>query len=379
LKSELMQIYFFMIRILFVLMLFSVFISCHKDDAEYIVRTDITISEPRKGAVLEKGKSYTIAWQTTKADAVRLDLFRADKQVSIISVSEPNNGIFNWKVPHNILPDSTFRIRITSTSNTGVSSFSHFFSISGDSVQKFISFDVMENISLIKGNPFSIQWQTNIEEDVKIELLQHQSPVQVISESAKSNEPFDWTIASTLPTHSFYRFKISSTLYPDLYALSNFFRISVNSTKNILANSNFSGANTWNYSNPDTDSKNRWNINTVNGEGGAEVISLMSSGDIFQNIDLQKGNGYRIEFTLTRCNGFFGAFHTSRAGIVFFLGENESNVIRTEGSHTVYVKSDGLNKAGFRIITDPVMAPNSGFICKVNRVELYDAGIFQEQ
>jgi hypothetical protein len=379
LKSELMQIYFFMIRVLFVLMLFSVFVSCHKDDAEYIVRTDITISEPLKGAVLEKGKSYTIAWKTTKAEAVRIDLYKADKPVSIISVSEPNTGIFTWTIPHNILPDTSFRVRITSTANSSVSSFSHFFSITGDSVAKFIAFDLMEDNNLVIGSSFNIFWQTNIEENVKIELLNNQNSVHLISESAPGNEAFSWFIPSALPTSSFYRFKVSSTLYPDLYVLSNFFRISTRGTQNLVLNSNFANGSSWLYSNADTDPKNRWNMNVVNGEGGAEVISLMSSGDIFQDLSLTKGNGYKVEFTLTRCNGFFGAFHTSKAGVVFFMGENESPIIKTEGMHSFYMKSDGLDKIGFRIITDPIMAPNSGFICRINRVELYDTGLFMER
>jgi hypothetical protein len=362
-----------MVRLIILLAILPLVISCRKEDVTSQRQVDINIFEPKAGTTLEKGKNYKISWITDKAEQLRIDLYHLDRPVSIISVSEPNSGQFNWLVPHQLRPDSNYRIRITAANNRQISSFSHFFIISGDSTQKYIQPQYFLNNNWIKGEEYMISWQTNVEEDVKIELLDGNSHALTIAQSINSQDSIKWLVPASLPTSSFYRIKISSTIYPDLHAVSNHFRISDLIEQNLVMNGNFASEDFWAYSNPLDNPKNRWNINKVNGQGAAEIVSFQSSGDIYQVIEnLEIGKEYKVMFKLSRCNGYFGGTTNSTAGIQCFLGSDTSLKRTQEGAYEhTFIAQNETDTLGFRIITDPSKAPNSGVIGKLDKVEMF--------
>ena len=347
----------------------SLFIACKKEDQIYNDQENLVVSVPKAGAVLEKGESYSIKWITEKAEKLRIDLYKQDKPVSIISVSENNSGNFTWLVPHNIAPDTNYRIRITGIDNKEISGFSHFFIISGDPTSKFIKSSSFYYNNWIKGSDSIISWTDNIDEEVRIDLFLNGVFYSNIAESTPSIGNFPWSIPGTLPTSSNYSFKISSVINPSLYSISDFFRISLNSEMNMVKNANFVSTNYWNYSNPSTESKNRWNIN--NNIQAAEVVSLQSSGSIVQELGLVSGLQYKIVYTLSKCNGYIGGSNLDQgASIVCHIGDSTGVKRYREGTYTDIITGNS-SAISFKINLDLSSNPGSGFICTLDNVEVY--------
>ncbi|MBA3901523.1 MAG: hypothetical protein H0X62_15190 [Bacteroidetes bacterium] len=365
-------------RLLYFLILLPLLFSCRKEDPTHQRQVDINISQPKMGAVLDKGKTYQISWKTDKADKLRIDLYKFDKPVSIISVSEPNSGNYSWLVPHNLMPDTNYRLKISAVDNNQITSFSHYFEIRGDSTQKYIYPQTFYDNNWFVGQEYTIEWKTNLEENLKVELLEGNNFIFEISPSTKSNENLKWTVDSTINTSSNYRLKISSTIQPDLYSMSDYFRVSSSSNgeNNLIQNGNFVNEQYWRISNPEVDPKNRWNISQSNGQGAAELVSHRSSGNIYQLVNLNPGQQYKVVFTLSRCNGYIGPAQlnsdTNNAAIVCFLGDTVGTKLRTEGTFTeTFIAKNTNDTLGFRIIIDPRKHPNSGFVGKLDKVELY--------
>ncbi|MDQ3193102.1 MAG: GPI anchored serine-threonine rich family protein [Bacteroidota bacterium] len=347
--------------------------SCKRDDPPYNDNYDIVISTPKAGAVLNKGEAYSIKWETTKAENLKIMLYKQDDPVSIISISEINSGEFIWLIPESIKPDTNYRIRITGNDNKTLSGFSHFFIISGDSDSKYIKIADIQTNNWVKGGDSLITWTDNIEEDVRIDIFLDNVFYANIVEQTPSTGSFLWSIPTTLPSSSNYNIKISSKTDQGIYSLSDIFRISLETEMNLVKNGNFINQNYWYFSNPLSSSINRWNISTES--QSAELVSLQSSGSIIQELGLIPGQRYIIGYTLSKCNGYIGGAQlnqsdSSRAAIICAIGNSYGERRYKEGTY-----SDTITAAGtaieFIIYEQASSFPNTGFICKMDNVEVF--------
>ncbi|HET6243561.1 MAG: hypothetical protein H0V01_03830 [Bacteroidetes bacterium] len=360
-------------NILLLLVFMTLINSCKRDEMIYENNHDIIISTPKAQSVLEKGEFYQIKWQTEKAEKLRIELYLQNTPVRLISVSENNSGSYSWQVPDDIKPDTNYRIRITGIDNNQLSGFSHFFIISGDFGTKFINCSDFIFNNWVKGSDSLISWTDNIEEDVKIDLFLDGVFHSTIAQATPSNGNFLWSIPLALATSSNYSFKISSTVNPGIYNLSDVFRISLNSEINLVKNGNFINENFWNYSNPLTNLKNRWSINSE--LKTAEIISLQSSGSIFQELGLINGQKYIITYALSKYNGYIGGAKinpsdTFRAAIVCSIGTNSGENRYYEGIYTDTIIAAG-SAIKFMIFEQASSFPNSGFSCKLDNIEVF--------
>jgi hypothetical protein len=354
---------------LLILIILSSFISCKKDDEAHTKRKyPINISAPKAGEYFSKGSICTILWETDKTERLRIELYKENQPYKLISVAEPNNGRFDWLISHDVTPDTLYRFRLTSVNDASVFSFSHFFQITGDSAKKFIQAPVFYFNNWVFGGDSIIRWHDNIDEDVKIDLYLNGAFFQNITPATESTGSFNWTIPH-ISESSYYQIKITSTLYPDLYDLSDIFRISILQNKNFVRNGNFVRKNYWEYSNPDINPTSRWNVNTDPKVEAAEAATLQAVGSIFQDLGLITGQQYRVKYTLSRCNGYFGGTSSSAARIVCQLGDSTGTFRNTEGTFVDTITAGGPELI-FKIIPDFNRAPNIGFMAKLDNVEV---------
>ena len=71
------------------------------------------------------------------------------------------------------------------------------------------------------GNSYSITWNSNVTENVKIELYKSSFLVSQITASTPPGVPFTWTVPNNLPSGNDYYIKIISTVFPGIYDLSD--------------------------------------------------------------------------------------------------------------------------------------------------------------
>ncbi|HET6243562.1 MAG: hypothetical protein H0V01_03825 [Bacteroidetes bacterium] len=362
---------------LFYILILTVSFSCKKEDPILSNKnTAITISSPVIRSQLEKGKKYDISWHTTKSEKLKIELFKGQHFVQNISVSEPNTGNFQWLITHDLKPDSLYRLKITCLENKEITAYSHFFTIIGDSTTKNIIPGIIYNNNWIKGSDCLINWDDNINENVRIDLFLNGILYMNIVEETLSNGTYAWSIPTNLPTSSNYRFKVSSIIHTDLYGLSDVIRISMENEVNLVKNGNFSSDSLWYYSNAQVPGSKRWNIRIENNSGVAQVESLQSYGSILQDLNLIPGKQYIVNYTLTPFNGFIGGAIVSsnninRAAIICMMGSNTGTRRYATGSYSDTITANG-SSVSFNIIDHPASSPNSGFLCKLDNVEVFE-------
>jgi hypothetical protein len=76
----------------------------------------LTVISPNGGEKWRKGTTQTITWTYTgdPGDAVKIELRRAGKKQTTISLMAPNTGSYNWTIPAKVPVGATYKIRITS-------------------------------------------------------------------------------------------------------------------------------------------------------------------------------------------------------------------------------------------------------------------------
>lgn len=354
---------------LFILVIFSLF-SCKKDElAEKYDSNNyfIKILNPTTNLEWEPNNAYTINWESNTGAKIKIELYRAENIVHTLSPVEENNGNYNWTVPYYLFPDTTYRIKITSLLRTGISGFSQYFTINGDSIMKFIQPSPFVCNNWIKGTDSLITWSDNLDEDVKIDLYLNDIFLETITNSTPGNGSYLWPVPSHLSTNSNYRIKISSVANSTIFGFSDLFRISLLSEINLVKNGNFNSEDHWIISNPTINSKYRWNIIDINKT--AEITTLNSSGSISQELSLIAGQSYIVTYTLSKNNGYFGGANDNGAAIVAKIGTTLSSEKHYEGTYTDTLIAGGT-AIEFQIIEDNASAPNKGFVCTMDNIEV---------
>ncbi len=97
--------------------------------------SSISVTYPKSGVSLSRGQYYLISWKYTgnPGHAVRIDLLKGGSLYQTItssaSIGSNGSGYFSWRISSFQNSGSNFQVRITSTSNPGITSTSGSFSI----------------------------------------------------------------------------------------------------------------------------------------------------------------------------------------------------------------------------------------------------------
>ena len=173
----------------------------------------LTVTSPNGGEIWIRGTAHTITWASigSPGSYVKIELLKAGVVTRVISSSAANTGSYSWTIPTTQVAGSDYTIRITSTSNTGITDTSNanFAIIIG----ALTVTSPNGGESWIRGTAHTITWTSNDSPGsyVKIELLKAGVVTRVISSSAANTGSYSWTISSFQAAGSDYTIRITST------------------------------------------------------------------------------------------------------------------------------------------------------------------------
>jgi hypothetical protein len=88
-------------------------------------QSTITITVPNGGESWQTGTTHDITWATTGTiTSVKIELYLGTIFNSKITTSTANDGTYSWFIPSNQSSGSNYKIKITSTSDTGINDYS---------------------------------------------------------------------------------------------------------------------------------------------------------------------------------------------------------------------------------------------------------------
>jgi hypothetical protein len=84
----------------------------------------VHLTVPNGGEAWRRGLAYFLQWDDVLAENVKIDLFKGGVFNSIITTNAPSTGAFKWSIPSGLAPGSDYTVKITSVTNSAMSSTS---------------------------------------------------------------------------------------------------------------------------------------------------------------------------------------------------------------------------------------------------------------
>ena len=194
------------------------------------VPSSLTITTPSATSSWNTGISYYVYWTYTGSPGsyVSLTLYDSTSLVTTITASySTSGGSYYWSVPLALPNSSKYRIKITSVSDTTITSLSSPFSIS-KTVSALSVTTPSTLTSWSTGASYYIYWTYTGSPGTYISLALFDSTTTqvatITSSGYLSNEDYYWTIPSSVTTGK-YRIKIASTSDTTINAFSGAFTI----------------------------------------------------------------------------------------------------------------------------------------------------------
>ncbi len=190
-------------------------ISDTSDGPFTITSPSITVTSPNGGETLFRGAVVPITWSYTGNPGanVKIQIYKGIFLSRTITLSTPlSGGTYNWTIPSTQSAGSTYKVKVTSTTNSTISDTSNgTFTIAKPSIT-VISPNGGE--TLTRGSVVPISWSSvgNPGANVKILLYKGIFLSRTITSSTPlSAGTYNWTIPSTQSAGSIYKLKIVST------------------------------------------------------------------------------------------------------------------------------------------------------------------------
>ena len=89
------------------------------------ISPNITVTSPNGGETWQMGSSYNITWNDNISSNVMIDLYRSGTFETTITNPTISNGTYNWSIPTNLTESSSYKVKISSTSNSSLFDFSN--------------------------------------------------------------------------------------------------------------------------------------------------------------------------------------------------------------------------------------------------------------
>ena len=200
------------------------------DDSDhfYINEKSITVTSPYAGQTLYQGDTHTIRWTSENTGYYfKVDLYKSGSYVKTITSSKysySGYGSYSWAISTDLSISSSYKIKITDTSDGSVYGYSGEFSIDRRSI-KITSPAGGE--TWFKGEMYTITWTSkNAGSQVSIKYKkEHAYYYSTIDLYEPNDGIYEWTIPSSLDLSYNYQIKISSRSYSNVYDVSESFSI----------------------------------------------------------------------------------------------------------------------------------------------------------
>lgn len=169
----------------------------------------ITILSPNGGDIWDKGKTYSITWNTGSMNGyVAIAVYKNDAYAAAITTLTENDGSYGWTVPISLATGSDYKIKIRSLGDGSCDFSDGNFTIQGTPIRI-----VSPNGGEIwqKGSTYTITWDpAGIDGSVALALYRNGIYSITVHGSAPNTGSCLWTIPSNLTSAADYKIKIKS-------------------------------------------------------------------------------------------------------------------------------------------------------------------------
>ena len=80
----------------------------------------LKVTSPNGGESWQLGSTHSISWQSSAGRNVKIELYKGSNKYKTISSNTSNDGNYSWNIPTSYDEYSSYRIKITSTSNSSL-------------------------------------------------------------------------------------------------------------------------------------------------------------------------------------------------------------------------------------------------------------------
>lgn len=193
---------------------------------------EIEVDKPQGGSSYVAGSALTIEWSTSgeTGAAVKIEYGYTGGPLTTIVASAPNNGLYSWNIPSDMVPRTTYYVRVTSNSNTSVFDNSDAFTIT-EQGQTYVGTIVVTSpeagSSSVRGTALNIQWTTtgNIGTNVKIEWLHTGGVTNLITDTTANDGSHSWNIPDDQEVDDDYQIRVTSLANTSIFDDSGVFAI----------------------------------------------------------------------------------------------------------------------------------------------------------
>lgn len=194
------------------------------------VPTAFTIINPLPSAKWNSDSTYSIQWTYTGNPGTAVSLALFDSVGPVYSICWSNvlcdAGSYVWSIPWSTATKK-YRIRIASISDTTISAFSGFFTITHVPV----TFNLISPVATTlwtAGTACPVYWSCSgpVGTSARIDLYNDATFLQALSSTVTSSTgSYLWLIPTQFPAGTRYRIKITSTSNSSVYAFSEYFAV----------------------------------------------------------------------------------------------------------------------------------------------------------
>ena len=186
----------------------------------------ITVTIPSSSSLWVTGSSYYINWGFTgNISSVAIQLYNGSSLYQNITLSTSNDGSHLWSIPGSLSIGSDYRVKVTSTSNSSITDYSSYFTITVPSITVTTP---SSSTYWYTGSNNYLYWSSvgNIT-SVTIELYKSATLHQNISLSTPNDGSHLWSIPTSFSLGSDFRIKIKSTDNATISDYSDYFTIAL--------------------------------------------------------------------------------------------------------------------------------------------------------
>jgi hypothetical protein len=186
------------------------------------------VNRPAAGEVWNAGSTQTIAWSGFSDPYVKIELFKGSSLSATINSSAANSGAYTWTVPAGQAAGTDYRIKISSTANSALNSFSNYFTIGNSTppASLAVTYPSAAGIRLEVGTACTITWSAtgNIGTQVRVGLYKGVTSFGEITTANTGS--YVWSIPINQELGEDYRIKVTSVDNPSISDFSdNYFTV----------------------------------------------------------------------------------------------------------------------------------------------------------
>lgn len=248
----------------------------------------LSISNPTSSAQWENGGTYTINWNYSVVDQIKVELFNDNG--SALSKIVENTGTTSLTIPFpmNVANGDNFSVKVSSVTDSRI--FSLITPIKIKSPAIVVSTPVNAE-NWYTDNEYVVNWQYSVNENVKVDLYKGNTLYKVLSATTQNTGSMKVILPyqTGFIAGSDYKIKISGTVHPNVEGESSSFSISIPSISILSPTSGteFRIGNSYDFS---------WNY-----KSSQNVRIDLYKNNVFQNnISLSTSNTGKYTWYLTK-------------------------------------------------------------------------------